>query len=1597
MNKRKLSLFATLGLALTAVTVGSISTFAWFQINLSAEPTSATVQNDGFRTDALVYSPNKSHSNDDTATTNVASTADEGGTFVYDHSKDSNPADWYIIKVNGTGSLTPDHSIQMYKNKNNSGDLAVYYQIKFEEGDRFKIASGSRADWLGYQSVATGSTYYSNFSGETDTDGEKKIKCDTACVADVYVSDTYKIYIQAHRPYDVEPSLGKGAGYYLVGTSTDSRSPFYGANFEIENGFAMNYDTNVYGKSNGEAAYYGLHLYTNDRVIIWDGNGHNGWYDWNSVTGGNAQSLFKQGEIHSSESGTPYDYKCKDEGYYDFYMFGTMGEYGYNHTITIDHHIEGAASSGQSGNAAKSLNSSRGRTTFKTRATNTKTTRPHRIWYFYGNLSWFEDSGAEPLLSYETDSGWVHQKKGSELSGGLDKTNDVAWWTIPAGVKTLIFSRGTKAGEWWNQTANINIQYDGTNSTSGACVYNKYVAGSSDMNGSWSYNTGMTNTIVFNKNNASATGNMSNETIYLNNATLTSNGFSLAGYSFAGWSTSSGTQSVVYTNSQSLTYANFPSMVDGTTINLYAQWEVNTFDATMYVYNGNTSLGSFTIPSLPGDTLYYPSYTVSELFTNVSYGGSASSFRLDGYFTSSSFTSYYEKGYPTSGLKIYAKVSSADDGFANTTDVDKIGDQGVNYYIIGHSFTSGSNLYDAYWRQDKSFRMVSHSNDKGVAYISLKAGDQFKICDSSGNYVGDSGDITGGTASSSFEAGTIGDVTNNIKCKANGTYAIFFNSSGQLFFYSIANKPGYYLCTNASGSWTDASNTTLYRYSSGSLGSVAFDKDEEFYVAFGAWDSTNECVNLFYLKSSGATTSGNSIGSSYAGDGASGFGTGSGNVVCDTAGTYKISASCTLGSPNRATLTMQKSQGALSDGYYLVGNFNSWTPSSTYYSASLTATYSSVAVNALTSMKVYHIEDSFISEVYGWTSSSNTTFLVSDNGNIGSNVEFRYKGTYTITFDSSHNFGITSAVLSSDSINFNGTSSTFTRDNTESTATGNNVFTYTTALTVGQEFQVDAASNDSYAYGHWGWSDLAAGSQADYYASGTSVDSVHTPSNKKICSVLKHTNVKISFVVETGAITITPLGNDNTAYTPKNIDNATGIYFAWKNSDADFTGMASTPNKARMSYDPDSTMYKYNSEEIGWDNFDVDKKAAVKVTLNTPSYCAVLHNLDSFISIHDITQNSIKKKNDGSTYLDKSAGTEQTYTFLLPAGTYIIYLFGQNGCSPHYQNNSIKTYRVVAKAVTTTINTSVIHEVPVYMAGRGMPGSALSHGDYTTTYANSSTYRYVPFWAPKDQTTTFACYARASQGSDDGISLKAGDRFVLTDGANKRTDITTNSSGDGIVVEGSELVVKRSGTYKINATSANDTFMSAQFTITKVGEFTDVGKGGNDDTVEANDANPSAYSKDHGVRVLNASGSTINIGCALDNSYMDFDGTYVTFTIELRHINKINAGTISAAFGADLPTNVQYRMKYITQDPDGTDVSAKDNGEFGSWTSSKTLYSNNDIGINAAANTSYDTCYAAATVIEIRIPLTEFDTSGELLTYSWNFNINITFTEKITA
>lgn len=165
---------------------------------------------------------------------------------------------------------------------------------------------------------------------------------------------------------------------------------------------------------------------------------------------------------------------------------------------------------------------------------------------------------------------------------------------------TITYNANGGTGAPANQTKTHGITLTLSNTKPARTGYT-FMGWSTSLNGSVSYNAGSTYssnsnitlyavwqtnayTVKYNANGGS--GSMSNSShIYDTAKSLNANAFTRSGYIFLGWSTSSSATTPTYTDKQSV--KNLTS-TNGSTVNLYAVWQANTY-TVKYNSNGGTN------------------------------------------------------------------------------------------------------------------------------------------------------------------------------------------------------------------------------------------------------------------------------------------------------------------------------------------------------------------------------------------------------------------------------------------------------------------------------------------------------------------------------------------------------------------------------------------------------------------------------------------------------------------------------------------------------------------------------------------------------------------------------------------------------------------------------------------------------------------------------------------------------------------------------------------------------------------------------------------------------------------------------------------------
>jgi uncharacterized repeat protein (TIGR02543 family) len=187
--------------------------------------------------------------------------------------------------------------------------------------------------------------------------------------------------------------------------------------------------------------------------------------------------------------------------------------------------------------------------------------------------------------------------------------NETENYNVVAALTTNAFTCTGYTFTGWNTAANVS----GTSYANGA-TYAFTI--SVNLYAQWTINT---YTVTFNANGCS--GAMPNETESYNVVVaLTNNAFTCTGYTFGGWNTAP--------NGSGTSYANGATYAFTTSVNLYAQWTINTYTVT---FNANGGSGTMTnetenynvATDLSANTFTRTGYTFDGWNTAVSGGGTS--------------------------------------------------------------------------------------------------------------------------------------------------------------------------------------------------------------------------------------------------------------------------------------------------------------------------------------------------------------------------------------------------------------------------------------------------------------------------------------------------------------------------------------------------------------------------------------------------------------------------------------------------------------------------------------------------------------------------------------------------------------------------------------------------------------------------------------------------------------------------------------------------------------------------------------------------------------------------------------------------------------
>lgn len=194
------------------------------------------------------------------------------------------------------------------------------------------------------------------------------------------------------------------------------------------------------------------------------------------------------------------------------------------------------------------------------------------------------------------------------------------------------------------------------------------------LSAQWVYDANQWTTIVYDKNNAGATGTMASQTVLTGQPhTLLTNAYSLEHYVFTGWATNPDGTGTTYADAASIT----PSASG--TLNLYAQWREIPHVTITYLANNGTSdttstsdyLGS-TATILPANTFTYEHYDFRRWSTNPD--GTGTSYFPGSTLTLASDITLYAFWTPRALYDITYQDGFSGDSFVDSEYADEAGD-----------------------------------------------------------------------------------------------------------------------------------------------------------------------------------------------------------------------------------------------------------------------------------------------------------------------------------------------------------------------------------------------------------------------------------------------------------------------------------------------------------------------------------------------------------------------------------------------------------------------------------------------------------------------------------------------------------------------------------------------------------------------------------------------------------------------------------------------------------------------------------------------------------------------------------------------------------
>ena len=518
-------------------------------------------------------------------------------------------------------------------------------------------------------------------------------------------------------------------------------------------------------------------------------------------------------ELHTTSGGSEISYQVRPT---DNYINSVLGDYvasgenrNNNDLFSVDSESNFVVGSGGSGyyniflfevSSTKKMSfvrlntntSPKSRTLLKTKPikrslSSTSTSMTTTIWWYWGNRS------MTPYICYKDSEGTWHHL--NAMTSGSDSNS--AYYDVPSGVSQVIFVN-SNGSDWWNQTADLDIKTDSTN---GLC--NKFTSDNYDISGSWGHYTGLKNTIIYNNNGGS--GSISDQDIWLNNATLNNgSAFTRVGYDLSGWNTESNGSGTPYSLGASITYSSFPQYENNSSLTLYAQWTKKYPFITYGVDDGVSSWTNTEMSLLSGTTFYYDvSLTTAKAFKvtrdGTYYGYNSLDNNGKTLFNASSNGGSDKNVKPIvkGAYRVTFDISTNKISFTTTsTSFNSLtGDDEMTYYLSSEVSS---------WNVSANYAIIAYDGDGNTGWFPMSGlgYDDLYSATITGTYTGlyfirygnSAGTYTVWNRTVAISKGGSNDNWYIINTDDSGTPAIYSNSSSAWeTFYGDVGETGYYL------------------------------------------------------------------------------------------------------------------------------------------------------------------------------------------------------------------------------------------------------------------------------------------------------------------------------------------------------------------------------------------------------------------------------------------------------------------------------------------------------------------------------------------------------------------------------------------------------------------------------------------------------------------------------------------------------------------------------------------------------------------------------------------------------------------------------------